>query len=74
MEPIILLFVFCAAFLFGVGGIYLFSRGWESYEEKYVKGAEGTLEAMNLTIPPQHVTEVSDKDRKNRDRGTPSHR
>ncbi|MHC5038427.1 MAG: type II secretion system F family protein [Planctomycetota bacterium] len=58
-EPLILGLVFGAAFLFGVGGIYLFSRGWESYEEKYVKGAEGTLEAMYLTIPPQHVAYLS---------------
>ncbi|MHC4601062.1 MAG: type II secretion system F family protein [Planctomycetota bacterium] len=58
-ETVILATVFGAAFLFGVGGIYLFARGWESYEEKYVKGAEGTLEAMYLTIPPQHVAYLS---------------
>jgi tight adherence protein B len=58
-EPVILAIVFGAAFLFGVGGIYLFARGWESYEEKYVKGSEGTLEAMYLTIPPQHVAYLS---------------
>lgn len=58
-ETIILGIVFASTFLFGVGGIYLFSRGWESYEEKYVKGAEGTLEAMYLTIPPQHVAYLS---------------
>jgi tight adherence protein B len=51
--------VFFSTALFGVGGIYLFSRGWETYEEKYVKGAEGTLEAMYLTIPPQHVAYLS---------------
>ncbi len=59
METLILILVFGAAFLFGVGGIFLFARGWESYEEKYVKGSEGTLEAMYLTIPPQHVAYLS---------------
>ncbi|MHC4777765.1 MAG: type II secretion system F family protein [Planctomycetota bacterium] len=58
-QTLILGIVFGAAFLFGVGGIYLFARGWESYEEKYVKGSEGTLEAMYLTIPPQHVAYLS---------------
>ncbi|MCU0722053.1 MAG: type II secretion system F family protein [Planctomycetes bacterium] len=58
-ELFILASVFVSTLLFGVGGIYLFSRGWESYEQKYVKGAEGTLEAMYLTIPPQHVAYLS---------------
>jgi tight adherence protein B len=58
-EMLILGLVFFATALFGVGGIYLFSRGWESYEQRYVKGAEGTLEAMYLTIPPQHVAYLS---------------
>jgi tight adherence protein B len=58
-QLFILASVFVSTMLFGIGGIYLFSRGWESYEEKYVKGAEGTLEAMYLTIPPQHVAYLS---------------
>jgi tight adherence protein B len=45
--------------LFGVSGLYLFSRGWESYEQKYVGSAATTLDAMYLTIPPQHIAYLS---------------
>jgi len=58
-QTFILALVGASALLFGLGGIYLFARGWESYEEKYVKGSKGTLEAMYLTIPPQHVAYLS---------------
>ena len=45
--------------LFALVGINLFSTGWKSYEEKYVKGAEESLDSMFLTIPPQHVLYIS---------------
>lgn len=40
-------------------GFLLFTRGWQSYEEKYVSGAERTLDAMYLTIPAQHLVYLS---------------
>jgi len=40
-------------------GFQLFSSGWQSYEEKYVKGAERTLDAMYLTLPIQHLVYLS---------------
>jgi tight adherence protein B len=46
-------------FLFVWVGIELFSRGWTSYEEKYVKGAEKTLDSIYLTIPLQHLAYLS---------------
>jgi len=58
-EFFILLLVGGATLLFGVSGVYLFSRGWESYEQKYVGGAAQTLDAMYLTIPPQHIAYLS---------------
>jgi tight adherence protein B len=36
-------------------GLYLFTRGWQGYEEKYVSGMDRTLDAMYLTIPRQHL-------------------
>ena len=41
--------------LFAWVGVYLFSRGWQSYEEKYVDGMDRTLDAMYLTLPRQHL-------------------
>ena len=37
----------------------LFSAGWESYEEKYIEGAERTLDDLFLTIPPQQLLWLS---------------
>ena len=37
-----------AVALFTWFGFQLFGRGWQSYEEKYVRGAERTLDAMYL--------------------------
>jgi len=51
--------VFAAVFLFIVVGVRLFASGWQSYEQKYIGGTEKTLEAMYLTIPPQHVVYLS---------------
>ena len=56
---LILILVFGAVVTFVAVGIDLFARGWESYEEKYVAGAQRTLEAMYLTIPPQHLIYLS---------------
>lgn len=52
-----------AAFLsvafFAWFGFHLFGRGWQSYEQKYVQGAERTLEAMYLTMPRQNLLYLS---------------
>ena len=48
-----------ASFLFVWEGIRLFSRGWTSYEQKYVTGAAKTLESIYLTIPAQHLAYLS---------------
>ncbi|MCO5168581.1 MAG: type II secretion system F family protein [Planctomycetes bacterium] len=42
-------------FVFVFVGYLLFSSGWESYEEKYIEGAERTLDDLFLTIPPQQL-------------------
>jgi len=48
-----------AAGLFVLIGFQLFSSGWQSYEEKYVKGSGRTLDAMYLTMPIQHLVYLS---------------
>jgi tight adherence protein B len=51
--------VFAAAALFVYAGLQLFATGWQSYEQKYLKDAERSLDALWLTIPPQHVAYLS---------------
>jgi tight adherence protein B len=54
--------MFCVAAsvaLFVLVGIRLFASGWQSYEQSYMDGAERTLDAIYLTIPPQHVMYLS---------------
>ncbi len=36
-------------------GYSLFSRRWDSYEEKYVSGAERSMEAIYLSLPAAHL-------------------
>jgi tight adherence protein B len=48
-----------SAVLFVWIGYRLFSQGWQSYEERYVKGASRTLDAMYLTLPMQHLVYLS---------------
>ncbi|MEZ6188936.1 MAG: type II secretion system F family protein [Planctomycetota bacterium] len=43
------------AFIFVFAGYLLFSAGWESYEERFVDGAERSVEDLFLTIPPQQL-------------------
>lgn len=40
-------------------GISMFTQGWKSYEERYVKGAERSLESLYLFISPGHVMFLS---------------
>ncbi|MCA8921598.1 MAG: type II secretion system F family protein [Planctomycetes bacterium] len=60
------LIVNMVAFLGGLGtfifvfvGYLLFSAGWDSYEERFVDGAERSVEDLFLTIPPQQMLWLS---------------
>jgi tight adherence protein B len=46
-------------FTFTFVGYLMFSAGWESYEEKYIEGAERSLDDLFLTIPPQQMLWLS---------------
>ena len=48
-----------AAMLFVYIGIELFQTGWSSYDERYISGAESTMESMFLTIPVQNLIYLS---------------
>jgi len=48
-----------AAMLFVYIGIELFQTGWSSYDERYIQGAESTMESMFLTIPVQNLLYLS---------------
>lgn len=54
-EVMLLTISFTAVVVFVLVGYLLFSRGWESYEEKYLEEAEQTLDDLFLTIPPQQL-------------------
>jgi len=56
---LILFIVFGTVVTFVAVGVELFARGWDSYEERYVVGAQRTLDAMYLTMPPQHLVYLS---------------
>jgi tight adherence protein B len=45
--------------VFVATGYSLFSVGWESYEEKYLEGAERTVDDLFLTIPAQQLLWLS---------------
>ena len=49
------LLAFVGVFVFVFVGYLMFSAGWESYEEKYLEGAERTLDDLFLTIPPHQL-------------------
>lgn len=44
-----------AVAIFAYIGVSLFKKGWQSYEERYVEGAEKTLDSMYLTMPAQNL-------------------
>ena len=56
---LVMLSVFGAIFLFVFTGIQLFASGWQSYEERYSQDAERSLDAIYLTLPPQHLVYLS---------------
>ncbi|MBI3268564.1 MAG: type II secretion system F family protein [Planctomycetes bacterium] len=45
--------------LFAFLGVLLFSKRWETYEEKYLEESERTLESIFLSIPPQQLIYLS---------------
>jgi len=59
IEIVVMLSSAGAVALFILTGFKMFSSGWQSYEERYVKGAERTLDAMYLTMPLQHLIYLS---------------
>jgi tight adherence protein B len=59
MLLLVFLLAFMSVFTFVFLGFLLFSTGWESYEEKYLEGAERTLDDLFLTIPPQQLLWLS---------------
>ncbi len=59
MTELLPIIMFAGTALFVYAGIDLFGRSWESYEERYVRGAEGTLSAMYLSLKPQHLLYLS---------------
>ncbi len=50
---------FGAAFFFGLAGIQILGGSWERYEATYAKGAERTLDAAWLSMPPQVLVYLS---------------
>lgn len=64
MEPNTLLGLsyavgFISFVTFAALGVHLFSKGWETYESEYVQDAETNIEALYLSIPPQHLLYLS---------------
>lgn len=55
----VMLSAFAAVALFVFTGVRLFASGWQSYEQKYMADAERSLDAIYLTMPPQHVLYLS---------------
>jgi len=50
---------FGAVTLFVFTGVRLFASGWQSYEQRYLAEAERSLDAIYLTLPPQHIVYLS---------------
>lgn len=46
-------------FIFSFIGYLMFREGWESYEERFVEGADRSVEDLFLTIPPQQMLWLS---------------
>lgn len=50
---------FAAVTMFVLIGGILFTRRWETYEEKYLQESERTLQSIFLSIPPQQLMYIS---------------
>lgn len=55
----LLILVGGAVGFFAFVGVLLFSKRWETYEEKYLEKSERTLESVFLAIPPQQLIYLS---------------
>ncbi len=55
----ILAVTFLAVTLFIMLGGLLFTRRWETYEEKYLQESERTLQSIFISIPPQQLLYIS---------------
>jgi len=58
-EILVQVAAFGSAGAFAFAGIHMFARGWEGYEQRYIKGAERRLDDLYLTIPTQHLVYLS---------------
>ncbi len=61
-DPFFIVLMVCvivSVSLFVYSGLSLFYSGWQSYEQRYTESAERSLDAIYLTIPPQHVVYLS---------------
>jgi len=56
---LVLASTFAAVVLFVMAGVRILAGGWQSYEQRYLSEAERSLDAIYLTIPPQHVLYLS---------------
>ena len=50
---------FGSAAAFVIAGVQIFAKGWEGYEQKYIKDAESRLDDLYLTIPKQNLIYLS---------------
>jgi len=48
-----------SAAAFVIAGVGMFAKGWQGYEQRYIKGAERRLDDLYLTIPTQHLIYLS---------------
>jgi tight adherence protein B len=58
-DLVVLLLVFSATGLFAYIGLRLFTRGWESYEKRYVESTERSLDSVYLSLSPQQIVFLS---------------
>lgn len=59
MIFLVLGLVFATVIFIVIAGASLFSKSWESYEERYLKAAEHEFDTIYLTIPAQHLLFLS---------------
>ncbi len=58
-DMVVMLLVFAATGLFAYIGLRLFTRGWESYEKRYVESTEKSLDSVYLSLTPQQIVFLS---------------
>ena len=58
-ETLVLIAAFGSAAAFVIAGVAMFGKGWQGYEQRYIKGAERRLDDLYLTIPTSHLIYLS---------------